>query len=534
MNFTSFHFLAFFFVTLAAGSVLRNRKQRIFLLLASYYFYGVFEPWYLILILGSSLIDYLAGLGIEANRLLKSGVSVTVLTRVERLLVVFPRKAWLVISLIMNISLLAYFKYTNFGIEILNDLNPVYGNTLLSWPATHILLPIGISFYTFQSLSYTIDVYRETLQPRRDIIDFFLYVAFFPQLVAGPIVRAGTFFQYLDHRLTVRQSDIIVGFSRIVVGFFRKLVLADNMAICVNAVFHYDDTVGLSVVEFMRLHPLDVIVATFGFGFQIYFDFAGYTDIARGVARIFGFEFDINFLYPMAAGNIKEHWQRWHISLTTWIRDYVYFPLGGSKLSPFRTNFNLFLIWFLTGVWHGAAYHFVAWGVLQAVMLVAHREYSQTRIARFLNERGGLAWKIGARILLLWGLSFGFIYFRAPSMEIAHHLIGRFYGLYDLNGAFSSMWDWILNSGNLAAIGTYLTGSVRPESASLWNRPAYMSFYVLLLIFFVYEYFMNHFQLEYFWKEENRIRLIFLLCSMIFAILVFGSPEGANFLYFQF
>ncbi len=515
MNFTSFHFLLFFAVTIVLGHVLKNRKQRVFLLLASYYFYGVFEPWYLILILGSTALDYMAGLGIEARRLQAQG---TEPTGFVRRLTVLPERTWLVLSLVMNLALLGYFKYTNFGIEILNDLQP-YGDTVFAWPAAHILLPIGISFYTFQSMSYTIDVYRGVLKPRRDITDFALYVAFFPQLVAGPIVRATTFLSQLDDRLPITKHDIMVGTTRIVVGFFRKLVLADNMGIFVNAVFGNPGAYGV----------VDMWVATIAFGFQIYLDFAGYTDIARGVARLFGFEFDINFLYPMASGNITEHWSRWHISLTTWLRDYVYIPLGGSKVGPVRLYGNIFTIWLLTGIWHGPAYHFVAWGVWQFVMVVTHRQYKMTRAWAWLNEKGGILYAILSRVLMIFFLNFGFIWFRAETMFKATFMQGRLFGIVDLNA-------WLGLKSSSAATHA---GFMAPQDAAAFvthGLPGWLhgEFAFLLGILFAYEYLMNYLQLEYFWKPENRWKLITMLIVMIFCIIVFASPATPNFMYFQF
>ncbi|MCB1325189.1 MAG: MBOAT family protein [Spirochaetales bacterium] len=519
MNFTSFHFVAFFFVSLVLGHLLRRRGQRLFLLLASYYFYGVFEPWYLILILGSSLLDYSAAIGIEARRSLLDGINPVRIGFLERLLSLPGRRGWLWVSLSMNLALLGYFKYTNFGIEVVNDLSP-YGDTLFSWPATHILLPIGISFYTFQSMSYTIDVYRGDLRARRNIVDFALYVAFFPQLVAGPIVRAQTFFQYLDNRLTVEHHDILVGLTRIAVGFLRKLVLADNMGVCVNTVFSNP----------AAYNPIDIWIASFGFGFQIYFDFAGYTDIARGVARLFGFEFDMNFNYPMVAANIRDHWQRWHISLTTWIRDYIFFPLGGSRISPLRTNINIVIIWFLTGIWHGAAYHYVAWGISQAVMLLVHKWYSGTRAHAWLNARGGLSYGIAARVFTMLTLYWGFIYFRAENMQVAHLMIFRGYGIQDIHAGLAALWQWLAADGSLDLAREALFGKPGESFAAVTQ----WSYAILLILFFVYEYTFAYLGLEYFWKPENRRKLILLLCGLIWSVLVFASPDAPGFLYFQF
>lgn len=495
MNFTSFHFVFFFFITLILGHILKGRPQRIFLLAASYYFYGVFEPYYLILILFSTAFDYVAGLGIAASRHRENTAAAG--GPLSRL----PARFYLIGSVIINLALLGYFKYTNFGITILNDVHPL-GDTIFAFPAESILLPVGISFYTFQSMSYTIDVYRGVLEARKDPVDFALYVTFFPQLVAGPIVRATTFLKQLDEGYRIQKNDIIVGLTRIVIGFFRKLVLSDNLAPVVNQVFSNPGAYG----------TLDIWVASFAFGWQIYLDFAGYTDIARGVARLFGYEFEINFLYPMAASSITDHWSRWHISLTTWIRDYVFIPLGGSRVGPVRTYLNIAVVWVATGIWHGAAYHFVAWGVWQFVMIAIHRMYSMTSFGQKLKAAGGLTYNIASRILLFFCLSFGFIWFRAPDMATANMMHGRKFGFENLNESL------LFN----------------PQLFSFSNLKGLNEFMVLLVLLWAYEILFNRYQLEYFWKPENRRKLIGVLIVMVYLIIAMTPAETPNFLYFQF
>lgn len=486
MNFTSLHFVAFFFITLSLGHVLKGRPQRIFLLLASYYFYGVFEPSYLVLVIFSTAFDYVAGLGITNGRR----------EHASGLIAKIKPQFWLAGSIVVNLALLGYFKYTNFGIEVLNDIHPL-GDTPFRFAAADILLPVGISFYTFQSMSYTIDVYRGSLEARRDPVDFALYVTFFPQLVAGPIVRATTFLNQLDNPSPVQVEDIKVGVTRIAVGFFRKLVLSDNLAVLVESVF----------ANPAAYSPTDIWIASLAFGWQIYLDFAGYTDIARGVARLFGYEFEINFLYPMAAGSILDHWSRWHISLTTWLRDYLYIPLGGSKVSTGRTYLNIAIVWLATGIWHGPAYHYIAWGLWQFVMIIAHRLYSATRAGRFLKESGGIPWAIGSRIILFFFLNFGFIWFRARDMATATLMQGRLFGIENLNNGF--------------ATGTFAD-------------PVFTEFAVFLVLLWAYELVFNHLKLDYFWKPENRTKLILLIIILVFMILTLAPAETPDFIYFQF
>ncbi|MBI3394680.1 MAG: MBOAT family protein, partial [Spirochaetia bacterium] len=437
------------------------------------------------------------------------------------------RKSWLVLSLVINISILAYFKYTNFGIEILNDVHPL-GGTIFAWPAAHILLPIGISFFTFQSMSYVIDVYRRVIEPRRSYVDYSMYVAFFPHMVAGPIVRSKTFFAGMDNRFQVKREDMIVGTTRIVHGFFRKLVLSDNLAPLCNGVF----------AGHAGLHPFDVWLGALAFGWQIYLDFAGYSDVARGVARLFGIEFEINFLYPMAVSNIQEHWSRWHLSFTTWIRDYIFIPLGGSRAGEFRTYINIFITWFFAGVWHGPAYHFILWGVWQGVMVSIYREYARTRLYTWINARGGFVWDIFSRIATMFFLIFGFIWFRAETVSKATQMQGRLFGAWDLLAAWNAAKAWLFNGGPAAAIGNAV--SLPAGAAFSWSAgigkiaPVYSKYAVLVGILFAYEYLFNRLQLEYFWKPENKRKLVFLFCFMILCIIVFAVPDSPNFLYFQF
>ena len=523
MNFTSYHFLAFFLVSLVLGHLLKNRAQRIFLLLASYYFYGVFEPYYLILILVSTLIDYLGALGIEGSRTRASGAAPT---GIEAVMSFMGSRQWVSVSLLMNLSLLGYFKYTNFGIEVLNDISP-FGNSVFAWPAANILLPVGISFYTFQSMSYTIDVYRGTLRARRDFVDFALYVAFFPQLVAGPIVRATTFLERLDDRIQISRNDIVVGVTRIAVGFFRKLVLSDNLGLLTTTV--YGDP--------MHHAPLDIWLASVGFAFQIYLDFAGYTDIARGVARLFGFEFDVNFLYPMVAVNPTDHWTRWHISLTTWMRDYVYIPLGGSRVGPVRLHFNMFMVWFIVGLWHGPAYHFVAWGVWQFVLIAAHRLYRFSPVGQRMAEvRGAPAalYSLASWMLTMFFLNFGFIWFRAETLTKAALMQGREFGLYNLPAAIGESIGWLFRGGSWQKVHAALYDFPALEFPNGVPAVQFKPYVALLGLYFLYEFVMNRYQLEYFWKPENKWKLVALVTGMALCVLVFANPDTPSFLYFQF
>ncbi len=487
-------------MTVIIGHLLYHKTKtlRIFLLLASYYFYSVYNTGYLILIFLSTMYDYIAGLGIESYRLKTSNKNLfSTQNIIYRSLGYFSDTFWIVISLLLNLSLLGFFKYTNFGLEVFNDVFQL-NNSLFRFTFLDIFLPVGISFYTFQSLSYTIDVYRGILKARKNFIDFALFIAFFPQLVAGPIVRATTFFSQMDQPGKIFLNDYIVGFTRIISGFFRKMVLADNLAPVVNTVF----------ANPQDHNTLDIWIASIGFGWQIYFDFAGYTDIARGVARFFGYEFEINFACPMAARNITEHWKRWHISLTTWLRDYLYIPLGGSRVSQLRLYLNISIVWLFTGIWHGAAYHFIAWGIWQYIMIIIHRFYSASSFADTLRSKLGRFWEILARIILFICLNFGFIWFRAENMTSANYMIGRLYFFENINESFKLNFNQV---------------------PSLYNE--YLLFLALL---WIYEFFMDKYKLDQSYETLSKNLLILVLSLKILSIVFLSPVEVSHFLYFQF
>ncbi|MCB1178552.1 MAG: MBOAT family protein, partial [Leptospiraceae bacterium] len=327
MLFNSIDFLIFFPIVLIMGNILKGIPQRLWLLAASYFFYMAWNKYFIALILASTLLDYFIALWLDK-------------IPEER---IAKRKWILTISMVGNLGFLAFFKYTNFLLEVIQDIGvfpPGTWTAVLNSPVgitcgpnatigryiCDITLPVGISFYTFQSMSYTIDVYRKKEEARKSFIDFALYVAFFPQLVAGPIVRGLTFFRDLDERLSVMREDIQIAFTRILIGFMRKIVFADNLGKVVDSTF----------LHYANMNPLEIWVGAIAFGWQIYFDFAGYTDIAIGVARLFGFKFDANFNFPMSTNSINDHWTKWHISFSTWIRDYIFIPLGGSRVSEWK------------------------------------------------------------------------------------------------------------------------------------------------------------------------------------------------------
>ena len=334
-----------------------GKFRRILILVASLYFYAVWRPEYLALILATIGVDYAMARIIDCfgNVEGASGASL-------------KRRVALVVSLCFDLGLLFAFKYLGFFEETWNTLVAPWMGKPLNLPK--LLLPMGISFYTFQSLSYVIDVYRGKLLACKSIANYALYVTFFPQLVAGPIERAPHLMPQLalEHRFDV--ADLQAGIFRIMQGFFKKAVLADHLGVFVDGVFN-----GVAAGYASSLSPIELILAGIFFTFQIYFDFSGYSDIAIGIARIFGVRLMENFNAPLLATSIYDFWKRWHISLTSWFREYVYFSLGGSRKGRPLAIVNVLIVFFLSGLWHGAAWTFVAWGVCHGVAYVLERPW---------------------------------------------------------------------------------------------------------------------------------------------------------------
>ena len=339
MLFHSFAYFTFFPCVVALYFAIPPRHRWALLLAASYYFYAAWKPEYLLLIVASTLVDYLVGLGLGRHRE----------PRVRRWL--------LAASLILNLGLLGVFKYADFFGQSLAGLARALGGGR-NIPALNLLLPVGISFYTFQTLSYTIDVYRGEREPERHLGRFALYVSFFPQLVAGPIERSTHLLPELRAARPFDLDRVLSGLLLFAWGLFKKLVIADRAAAFVDAVYADPE----------RFQGPTIIVATYLFAFQIYADFSGYSDMAVGSARVMGIELMENFDRPYAARSITDFWRRWHISLSTWFRDYLYIPLGGNRVVPRRRLFNVLVVFVLSGLWHGASWTFVAWKAYHSVL----------------------------------------------------------------------------------------------------------------------------------------------------------------------
>ncbi len=382
MNFHSLTYAAFFLLVLGAYWSLRPRWQVWFLIPASLVFYGWVHPWFLLPFAATTVIDYYVARGIE----------------------VFParRRSLVAVSVVSNLGLLGVFKYFNFFVANVSSLLDAL-HLHVPLPVLHVVLPAGISFYTFQSIGYVVDVSRGHVPACRSFRDYALFVAFFPQLVAGPIQRAGHLLAQIQRPRTLDPGRAADALFLLVWGFFKKVVIADNVAVTANKVYAVQD-------------PSFPILWTgvLAFCVQIYADFSAYTDIARGSARLLGFDLSPNFNHPYLADSPSDFWRRWHISLSTWIRDYIYIPLGGSRGGTARTMLNLTIIFLLTGLWHGASWNFVLWGLYYAVLTIIYRLAAAVvpeRVQVFPGVRI-------AKILLMFALTnLGWLIFREQNID---------------------------------------------------------------------------------------------------------------------
>jgi D-alanyl-lipoteichoic acid acyltransferase DltB (MBOAT superfamily) len=488
MIFNSIEFLIFFPIVIAIYFALPYRYRWIFLLAASYYFYMAWKPEYIILIIISTLIDYVAGLQMGKTNI-KS-----------------RRVMYLIFSLCSNLGLLFAFKYFNLFNDsaraIFNYFNIFYGV-----PAFKLLLPVGISFYTFQTLSYTIDVYRGQKAPEKHLGIFALYVSFFPQLVAGPIERAASLLPQFYQQHDFDYKRVISGLQLMLWGLFKKVVIADTLAVYVNTVYN-------SPGEFQGL---PVIIATYFFAFQIYCDFSGYSDIAIGAAQVLGFNLMENFRRPYFAQSISEFWGRWHISLSTWFKDYLYISLGGNRVVKWRWYFNLFIVFLMSGLWHGANWTFVIWGALHGFYLIFSlwTQGFRPKLAHLFHLDQFPTLQKGLQIFGTFHLVlFGWIFFRANSIADAFIIIQNIFKFNPLNFNF-------LDLGIDIAPGI---GRFELVTVSL----------MILLLLFVH-------LLE---ERQRPIRQIVsakpvairwaVYLFLVFAIMNLGIPQEIPFIYFQF
>ncbi len=415
MLFNSLQFLVFFMVVTLLYYRMPQQKHRVWLLLiASCYFYMSFVPKYLLILAGTIVIDYVAGIVIGSSEGRK-------------------RKAWLTVSIIVNVGILVFFKYTNFLLDtVAPAIKPLFPHAHI--PYLDIVLPIGLSFHTFQAMSYTIEVYRGKQQPERNFVVYALYVMFYPQLVAGPIERPQNILPQLHDRKEYKWDNVKEGLARMLWGFFKKVVIADRLSLVVD--YAYGHT-GLS--------PWAMWVGAMFYSFQIYCDFSGYSDIALGAARVMGVKLMENFKQPYISRSITEFWTRWHVSLSSWFRDYVYIPLGGSRKGEVRRKINVFIVFLLSGIWHGANFTFIIWGMLHGLLvtLLPNREGKKARLWSAVLF-GIINFLV---VTLCW------VFFRAQSVGVAisylkgMFAIGKGVTFYGLNN--TEMWLCVLLVGIL-------------------------------------------------------------------------------------
>jgi len=390
MPFHTWTFALFFLVVWPVHLALRRTRFGVcWLLAASLFFYGWLHPLYPVLVAYASLVDYLV-----VARMAKSR----------------RRKTWLWVSIANNVGLLGLFKYGQF---VTDNVNALLGGLGLPWhvPSPGWLLPAGLSFFTFQSLSYTIDFYRGNVERERSFLRYAAFVSLFPRLLMGPIERAKNLLPQLQQARAITKDDVAEGLSLFVVGFFKKVALADYLALYVDRVYATPD----------QFQSPALMLATFAFAWQIYFDFSGYTDMARGAARLLGMRLMLNFNNPYLATGLGDFWRRWHISLSSWFRDYVYIPLGGSRVGSMRTSVNVFLTMLVSGLWHGAAWGFVIWGALHGLAAVLTRGLERSevyvhRVPKLLKQ----LWVFGF-------VTFAWIFFRAENLADAWAIVSRLF-----------------------------------------------------------------------------------------------------------
>ena len=457
--------------------MLPHHYRWLHLLIASCVFYMFFIPVYILILFFTIIIDYYAGILIEGT--------------LEKA----RKKRWLVMSLIANIGVLCVFKYCNFFIE---NVNTLFGYDVAAGqgiPYLSIILPIGLSFHTFQAMSYTIEVYRGNQKAERHLGIYALYVMFYPQLVAGPIERPQNILHQFYEKHEFEYTRVVSGLRLMLWGMFKKVVVADRLSIFVDAVY---STPG-------NYEGMPLIWASVFFSFQIYCDFSGYSDIALGSARVMGFDLMRNFNVPYTSTSIKEFWSRWHISLSSWFRDYLYIPLGGNRVNKLKRNVNLFIVFLLSGFWHGANWTFIIWGTFHGLMIII-----ENTISRFKLMKGKLfraLFKFSGWIYTLFVVNVLWVFFRAKDMHEATVIIRnalkvKFNVLFGVP-LFTTSFYIICTLGILTVfVAEYLyAGTYKKRIVKLFQQPAFSYVYFFLFILFIY---------------------------------TFGVFEKQNFIYFQF
>lgn len=475
MIFNSIAFLVFILAFLPVYFTLKGKSKIILCLLASYFFYGWWDWRFLSLIITSTCIDYFIGLELNKNNDEQN------------------RRRLLIISVVVNLGFLAFFKYFNFFADSLEDLM-LSLNITPSFNTLNIILPVGISFYTFQSMSYTIDVYRRKIDVEPDFIRFATYIAFFPQLVAGPIVRAADFLPQFRRTISFNWQRFTGGLWQVLWGFFKKIAVADSLAPFVDQCFELPE-------NFSSIH---LIAGVIFYSFQIYCDFSGYSDIAIGLARMMGFDFPINFRTPYFSKDFSEFWTRWHITLSSWLRDYLYIPLGGNRYGVFNTYKNLMITMLLGGLWHGASWVFVFWGLLHGIYLVVQRLIGAPIYRTLQSIHVPKMLLTGGSMLIVYIFTcLAWIYFRSPDFSTASTIINRIILMDNLNPS-SIINKFLFIKGSLLLL--------------------------ILLLIEITDFRFNYLKLA---VQKPAFRLV-SYALLLWLIALFGTFGSSAFIYFQF
>lgn len=488
MVFNSLAFLAFLAVVLFFYYRLKHRSQNTMLVAASYFFYGWWDWRFLGLLLFTTLFDYWCAQRIEEA------------SKPQR------KKWFLGFSMTLNLASIGFFKYFNFFADSFERVLNTFGMQA-DMPTLHVLLPLGISFYTFLSMSYTIDVYRGHLKAARNPVDFMLYVSFFPHLVAGPIVRAQDLLPQCSKPRTPRHDQIIDGIWLCLLGYFKKVVIADRLAPFVDAGFSNGQTPFTDSTSWLVLYA---------FAFQIYGDFSGYSDIARGLSKLMGFELVQNFRAPYLVANPAAFWRHWHISLSVWLRDYLYIPLGGNRFGSLRTFRNLMLTMVLGGLWHGAGIAYLAWGFYHGMLLVVHRSWKGLLASKEPTKEeppdetsAPMNSSPGVRVWN-WVAAFGFF-----------HLTCIGWLLFRAGSIPANLSQWQTITSYLSTLGRI------PTQWSGYEWP------ILLLGGSALLFQWKHSAMDHFSKWSGKLQVLAVV-TMLTAIASLGIFEGSSFIYFQF
>ena len=498
MLFNSIEFLIFFPIVIFLYFIIPHKYRWVFLLTASYYFYMSWKAEYIVLILTSTLVDYFCGLKIYKSDTKRK------------------QKIFLGISLAVNLLLLASFKYFNFFSQSFIDLLSHFSLDF-NTPMLKVMLPVGISFYTFQTLSYTIDIYRKKIKPEKHLGHFALYVSFFPQLVAGPIERAKNLLPQFAQKHNFDYRRVTDGIKLMLWGFFKKIVIADSIAIAVERAFDYN----------LEQTGATLTIATVLFAFQIFCDFSGYSDIAIGAAKIMGFRLMTNFKRPYHARCIGDFWQRWHISLSTWFKDYLYIPLGGSRMTIPRWYLNLFIVFLVSGLWHGANWTFVAWGAIHGSYMIFSYLSKNVRKKSVIGLKLNYFprfYKLIQIVITFTLINIGWIFFRSNTISQALLTI-------------KTIFYWILTIPSQIVAGHTIFGILELSS---WKQLLGLNKMDILVIFssIVFMEIIHLIQRQTGIREFLSSKPFYLRWSiymiLLWSILLFGVFGKHEFIYFQF